>query len=252
VTLRALVVDDEAVARRRICRLLEQHTDVAIAGQCGDGASAVDAIQTLTPDLVFLDVQMPEFDGFEVVQAVGAEAMPATVFVTAYDEYALRAFDVHALDYLLKPVDADHIARAVARARTWLAARDPAGDRRFHALLDQFTHSRRYLRRLPVRSEGRLIIVQVDEIDWIGAADNYVTLHAGRREFLVRRTLARLERELNPEEFVRVHRGVIVRVDCVRELVPESHGDFTARLADGTTLAVSRTHRARLAELFRL
>ena len=250
--LRALVVDDEAVARRRVCRLLEQETDVVIAGQCGDGASAVESIQTLTPDIVFLDVQMPEFDGFEVVQAVGAEAMPATVFVTAYDEYALRAFDVHALDYLLKPVDGEHIVRAVERAKQWVSARAPAGDPRLHALLDQFTAARRYLRRLPVRSEGRLIIVRVDEIDWIGAADNYVTLHAGRREFLVRGTMAHFERELDPEEFVRIHRGVIVRVDRIRELVPESHGDFTARLSDGTTLAVSRNHRARLERLFRL
>ena len=252
MTLRALVVDDEAVARRRVCRLLEQQTGVVIVGQCGDGATAVESIQTLTPDVVFLDVQMPEFDGFEVVQAVGAEAMPATVFVTAFDEYALRAFDVHALDYLLKPVDGEHIARAVERAEKWVAAREPAGDPRLHALLDQFTQARRYLRRLPVHSEGRLIIVRADEIDWISAADNYVTLHAGRREFLVRATMARLERELDPDEFVRVHRGVIVRVDRVRELVPESHGDFTARLSDGTTLSVSRSHRARLEQLFRL
>jgi two-component system LytT family response regulator len=252
VTLRALVVDDEAVARRRVRRLLEQQVDVVIVGECGDGATAVESIQTLTPDIVFLDVQMPEFDGFEVVQAVGAEAMPATVFVTAYDAYALRAFDVHALDYLLKPVDADHIARALARARQRLAARDTAGDRRLSALLDRLTRGRRYLRRLPVRSEGRLLIVRLDDVDWMSAADNYVTLHSGEREFLVRATLARLEGELDPEVFVRIHRGTIVRVDRVRELIPESHGDFTARLVDGTTLTVSRTHRERLIELFHL
>ena len=252
MTLRALVVDDEAVARRRVCRLLDEHADLVIAGECGDGATAVEAIQTLMPDIVFLDVQMPEFDGFEVVQTVGGDAMPATVFVTAYDEYALRAFDVHALDYLLKPVDAEHIARALERARQRLARPEATGDRRLEALLHQLTQARRYLRRLPVRSEGRLIILRVDEIDWIGAADNYATLHAGRREFLMRATLARLERELDPAEFARIHRSVIVRIDRVRELIAESHGDFTARLTDGTTLTVSRTFRTRLRDLFRL
>lgn len=252
MTWRALVVDDEVIARRRVCRLLAKHHDIVVAGECGDGASAVESIQTLTPDIVFLDVQMPEFDGFEVVQAIGAEAMPPTVFVTAYDEYALRAFDVHALDYLLKPVDEDHIDRAVERARQRLAIRPSPSDRRLEALLTDLAESRRYLRRLPVHTDGRLIIVRVEDIDWIAAADNYVALHAGHREFLVRCTLARLERDLDPDEFVRIHRGVIVRVDRVRELIPESHGDYTARLIDGTTLTVSRNHRTRLVELFRL
>jgi two-component system LytT family response regulator len=250
LTLRALIVDDEAIARRRVRRLLEHEPGVVVAGECGDGASAVEAIHTLTPDVVFLDVQMPEFDGFEVVQAIGAESMPATVFVTAYDEYALRAFDVHALDYLLKPVDAGHIARAVERARRW-QPREAAGDRRLRGLLDQFAQERRYLRRLAVQSEGKLLIVAVDDIDWISAADNYVTLHVGRRELLVRGTMAGLERELDPDAFVRIHRGLIVRVDRVRELVPESHGDLTARLHDGTALPVSRNYRSRLDGLFR-
>jgi two-component system LytT family response regulator len=245
MSLRALIVDDEAVARRRLRRLLGE-CGVVIVGACGDGASAVQSIAALTPDVVFLDVQMPELDGFDVVQGVGADAMPLTVFVTAYDEYALRAFDVHALDYLLKPVDAEHIARAVDRVRQSVAAFDRAGDRRLRALLDQFANERRYVRRLPVPADGRLIIVRVEEIDWISTADNYVTLHVGRREILLRRSLAWLERELNPDEFVRVHRTTVVRVDRVREIVSESHGDCTARLADGTTLAVSRNFRNRL------
>jgi two-component system LytT family response regulator len=244
-SLRALIVDDEAVARRRLRRLLGE-CGVVIVGECGDGASAVQSIAALTPDVVFLDVQMPELDGFDVVHGVGADAMPLTVFVTAYDEYALRAFDVHALDYLLKPVDAEHIARAVDRVRKSVAAFDRAGDRRLRALLDQFANERRYVRRLPVPADGRLIIVRVEEIDWISTADNYVTLHIGRRELLLRRSLGWLERELNPDEFVRVHRTTVVRVDRVREIVSESHGDCTARLADGTTLAVSRNFRNRL------
>jgi two-component system LytT family response regulator len=250
MTLRALIVDDEAVARRRLRRLLGD-CGVIIVGECGDGASAVQSISGLRPDVVFLDVQMPELDGFDVVRGVGAEAMPLTVFVTAYDEYAVRAFEVHALDYLLKPVDAEHIARAVERVRKSLAASDASGDGRLRTLLEQFADERRYLRRVPVPAEGRLIIVRVEEIDWISAADNYVTLHVGRREFLLRRTLAWLEGELDPNEFVRIHRGTVVRVDRVRELVPESHGDYTARLADGTDLAVSRNHWARLKQVFR-
>lgn len=250
MTLRALIVDDEAVARRRLRRLLGDG-GVIIVGECGDGASAVQSIGALRPDVVFLDVQMPELDGFDVVRGVGADAMPLTVFVTAYDEYAVRAFEVHALDYLLKPVDAEHIARAVERVRKSLAASDASGDGRLRTLLEQFADERRYLRRVPVPAEGRLIIVRVEEIDWISAADNYVTLHVGRREFLLRRSLAGLERELDPNEFVRIHRGTVVRVDRVRELVPESHGDYTARLADGTDLAVSRNHWAQLKQVFR-
>jgi two-component system LytT family response regulator len=248
--LRALVVDDEELARRRVSRLLEQHGGVDVVGECGDGASAVESILTLAPDVVFLDVQMPEVDGFEVVQTVGPKAMPATVFVTAYDEYALRAFDVLAVDYLLKPVDAAHIARAIDRVRgAWLGRKT---DHRLLTLINTFYGERRYLRRFAVRSEGRVLIVPVDDVDWISTADNYITLHAGRQEFLVRGTMDWLAGELDPEVFVRIHRRTIVRIDRIRELVPESHGDFTARLTDGTTLAASRRFRARLQQLFGL
>jgi two-component system, LytTR family, response regulator len=243
---RVLVVDDEPLARSNLSVLLRGDPEIEIVGECGSGQEGLEQIRSQKPDLVFLDVQMPELDGFDVVQAVGADAMPATVFVTAYDEYAVRAFEVHALDYLLKPVDADHIARAVERVLKSRAASDAHDDRRLRALLEQFTSERRYLRRLPVPADGRLIIVRAEEIDWISTADNYVTLHVGRREFLLRRSLTWLERELDPNEFVRIHRSTVVRVDRLRELVSESHGDCTARLANGTTLAVSRNFRNRL------
>jgi two-component system LytT family response regulator len=252
MTLRALIVDDEIVARRRLRRLLTHQHDIVIAGECGDGLAAVDAIRTLAPDVVFLDVQMPEFDGFEVVQAIGAESMPAVVFVTAYDHYALRAFDANALDYVLKPVDGERLARATERARAWQAARHRSVDPRMTALLSQLVADRRYVRRLPIRIDDRLQVVDLADVDWISAADNYVMLHVHGRELLARRTMAWLERELDPERFVRIHRSTIVQINRVSELVPESHGDLTARLRDGTELTVSRNHRARLDRLFHL
>jgi two-component system LytT family response regulator len=250
MTIRALIADDEPVARRRIRRLLQQATDVEVVGQCGDGAAAVDAIRTLAPDVVFLDVQMPELDGFAVLQAIGADAMPGVIFVTAFDEYAIRAFDVHALDYLLKPVDGDRLLRAVDRARSWLGdRRRPRTDPRLEALLARLSSDRRFLTRLPVRFDGRLLVVDLSDVDWMGAADNYVALHVGTREMLVRGTMGQLERELDPSRFVRVHRSTIVRVDRIRELSPLSHGDFALTLEDGTRLTMSRGYRTRVEHL---
>lgn len=246
--LRALVVDDEAVARRRVCRLLRKAPDVEVIGQCSDGASAIEAIESLRPDVVLLDVQMPEFDGFQVLQALASDAPPDVVFITAHDQYALRAFDAHALDYLLKPITEERLVAALDRVRTHrlgCIGRDP----RLGALLDQLAADRRRLTRLPVRTGDRWTIVELDTIDWISAADNYVTLHAGGREFLMRGTLMWLERELDPVMFVRIHRSTMVRVDRIREIVPESHGDMTLVLKDGTALALSRGYRPAIERL---
>jgi two-component system, LytTR family, response regulator len=243
-----LLVDDEPVARRRLRRLLRNHTDVAVTGECGDGASAVDAVRRLAPDVVLLDVQMPELDGFGVLQALPADRLPEIIFITAHDRYAVRAFDVHAVDYLLKPVDGERLAEAIGRARERLAARRAApADPRLLALLADLASPRKYLTRLPVRIDGRIVVVALADVDWIGAADNYVTLHASGREYLLRDTMGRLERELDPQRFVRIHRSTIVQIDRIRELVPDFHGDFTVRLGDGTTLALSRSYRARVA-----
>jgi two-component system LytT family response regulator len=248
VTLRALVVDDEAVARRRVCRLLRKLPGVEIIGQCGDGAAAIDAITSLRPDVVLLDVQMPEFDGFQVLQSIDADAALDVVFVTAHDRYALRAFDVHALDYLLKPITEERLAAALDRVRTHRRGRE-GRDPRLAKLLDQLVADRRHLTRLAARTGDRWTIIELNTVEWISAADNYVTLHAGGREFLVRGTLTWLERELDPAVFARIHRSTMIRVDRIREIVPESHGDMTIVLKDGTALALSRGYRAAIARL---
>lgn len=247
MSIRTLLVDDEPVARRRLRRLLRAERDVDIVGECGDGATAVDAIRTIAPDLVLLDVQMPELDGFHVLRALGQARMPVVIFVTAHDRYAVRAFEVHALDYLLKPVNADRLSTALERARARLTERQQGPvDPRLLALLQDLAAERRYLTRVPVKSEGRVLVVDLADVDWIGAADNYVTLHAGSREYLLRDTMGRLERELDPEHFVRIHRSAIVRLDRIRELVSDFHGDFEVVLREGTRLTLSRSYRAKV------
>jgi two-component system LytT family response regulator len=247
MTLRALIVDDEAVARRRVRRLLQREPDVDVVGECADGAAAVEAITAERPDLVFLDVQMPELDGFEVLQRLPRAALPAFVFVTAFDRYALRAFEVHAVDYLLKPFTAERFHAAVARVRERRTG-PPDGLR---ALLDELQARAGYLRRLAVHAGRRVVLLDVQAIDWLQAADNYVTVHAGGREHLVRTTLAELERQLDPERFVRIHRSAVVAIDRVRELHPATHGDFDVVLHDGTHLTLGRRWRERLERALR-
>jgi two-component system LytT family response regulator len=245
--IRVLIVDDEPVARRRIRRLLREERDVEIVGEAGDGTSALATIRSLAPDLVFLDVQMPEMDGFDVVQALGAERMPVCIFVTAFDRYALRAFDVHALDYLLKPIDSPRLQRAVERARTRIAERRGARlDPGVLALLKDLSAGRRFLTRFPVKTGGRLLVIELADVDWISAADNYVTLHVGGQQYLARETMNRLERELDPAHFVRIHRSTIVPIDRIKELVSDFHGDFAVTLKDGTCVTLSRNYRAKV------
>jgi len=248
MSLRVLIADDEAPARRRIRRLLSPERDVIVAGECCDGRAALEAIATMRPDLLFLDVQMPELDGFEVVQGLDPAALPAVVFVTAFDRYAIRAFDVHAIDYLLKPFSPQRFQLALSRARERIAAR--RSDTGLASLIVSLRDRRRYRSRIPVKSEGRFVVVDLRTVDWIEAADNYVRLHAGAREHVVRETLAALEKELDPELFVRIHRSTIVRIDRILELYPASHGDMDVVLRDGTTLTLSRTWRERVQHLF--
>jgi two-component system, LytTR family, response regulator len=241
MTVRALIVDDEAIARRRMRRLLRAIGDVEIAGECGDGQSALDAIGAIAPDLVFLDVQMPGLDGFDVVAQLDPERTPAVVFVTAFDRYALKAFDVHAVDYLLKPIAPSRLRLAVERARNRLlhGGNQPG----ILTLVREIRERPRYLTRLAVRARGRIVMIDVDAIDWIQAADNYVTVHAAGREYLLRETLATLERQLDPSLFVRIHRSTIAALGRIVELHPSSHGDFEVRLRDGTELTLSRSWR---------
>lgn len=248
---RALIVDDEPLARERIRTLLRKEPDIEVAAECGDGSRAVTAIEKHRPDLVFLDVQMPAADGFDVVEAIGAEQMPAVIFVTAYDKYALRAFDVHALDYLLKPFDRARFRESLERARAQIRrARDGEVSERLLALLGSIRAKQQHRERLVVREGGRIFFLRAEEIDWIEAAGNYLRLRAGRHSHLIRETMAGIEAQLDPAKFARIHRSTIVNLDRVRELLPGPHGDSTLLLRDGTRLTLSRTFRTRFDERF--
>jgi two-component system LytT family response regulator len=240
MTMRALIVDDEPLARTALSRLLKRDSDITIVAECADGESAVKSIRQMRPDVVFLDVQMPEMDGFQVIESVGVEQMPTTIFVTAYDRYAMRAFDVSAVDYLLKPFSPDRLSRAVARARDrWQNQQDKDAAKRLFALLDN-RYSTDYVRRLAVASGGRIVFVAVEEIDWIGAEDNYARLHVGRRVYEVRETLQALMEKLDPQEFIRIHRSTIVNVRRIREVQPWFQGSHIIVLQSGEELRMSR------------
>lgn len=248
MTVRALIVDDETIARRRIRRLLAAEPDVVLAGECSDGAAAVEAITTERPDLVFLDVQMPELDGFAVLRRLDPAVPPAIIFVTAFDRYALRAFDVHAIDYLLKPFTRERFRLALDRARDRISRRSV--DAGLASLAAALRSQPRYLSRLSVRTAGRIILVDLATVDWIEAADNYVRLHARTGEYLLRETLAALERQLDPDRFARIHRSAIVQIDRITELHPASHGDMDVVLRNGKVLTLSRTWRDHVQRLF--
>ena len=249
MTLTVLVVDDESWARRRLTALLRDEQDVELLGECAGGAEAVQAILERTPDLVFLDVQMPDFDGFEVLQAIAPGQMPLVIFATAYDEYAIRAFDAHALDYLVKPFDEDRFHRAIGRARDEIEKRRMARIGRLEALTRSLGNEGHFLRRIAVKHHGSVRILRATEVDWFEAADNYVTLHVAGSEYLIRDTVNSLEGKLDPEEFVRVHRAVIVNLDRVLELSAWFHGEQVLTLKDGTRLTVGRAFRGRLQRL---
>ena len=246
-TIRVLIVDDEPIARRGIRQALESHPEFEVAGESANGLEAVAAIREEAPDLVFLDVQMPEMDGFEVIEAVGLDQMPAVVFVTAYDKYALRAFDVHAVDYLLKPYDEERFARALDHAKRRIEKKTLGEELR--GLLNEHFTGRKHLDRLVVKSGGRIFFLDVAEIEWIEAADNYVELHAGKHTHLVRHTLASLETRLDPDQFIRIRHSAIVNVRKVKELRPASTGEFEVVLLSGAVLESSRRYRKRLAAI---
>jgi two-component system, LytTR family, response regulator len=243
MTLRALIVDDEALARTALVRLLKRERDVSLIGQCDDGESAVQTIRQAQPDIVFLDVQMPEMDGFQVVAAIGAERMPVTIFVTAFDRYAIRAFDANAVDYLLKPFAPDRLARALARARErCLGKQDKEAAQRLFSLLDSRLQSD-YAQRLAVATGGRIVFVPVADIDWIEAEGNYARLHVSRKAFDVRETLQALMEKLDPREFIRIHRSTIVNARRIREVQPWFQGSHIVVLQSGEELRMSRYQR---------
>lgn len=241
--LRALIVDDERLAREKVRRLLEAEPDVTIVGECASGAEAVEAVQQHSPDLIFLDIQMPGLSGFDVLREIGPDAVGHVVFVTAHDEFAVRAFDVQALDYLLKPFDAPRFRDALNRVR-----KRSAGElqEKMASLLEQLATRSPYAERLLVKGAGRMSFVRVDEIDWIEAADNYVRLHAGREEHLLRETMNGIETRLDPQRFIRVHRSALVNIDAVKEVQPLFHGDYEVLLRMGSTVAIGRNYREKL------
>jgi two-component system, LytTR family, response regulator len=230
-TIRTLIVDDEPLARSNLTVLLRQDPEIEIIGECGSGAEAVTKIHRAKPDLVFLDVQMPECDGFDVLEMLGGDVPLAVVFVTAYDQYALRAFEAGALDYLLKPFDNGRFSRALDRAKERIARGRNAPTR---------------IERLIVKSAGQIAFLRIAEIDWIEAADYYACLHVGTRTHLLRRSLSELEQELDQNMFCRIHRSTIVNLDRVRSMKLNSDGEYEVLLENGSRLRLSRRYRKQL------
>jgi two-component system LytT family response regulator len=248
--IRVLIVDDEPLARKRIKRMLGGDPEVEVIGDCASGQQALAMIREGEPDLVFLDIQMPEMDGFSVLEALAPERLPLIIFVTAYDQYALRAFEFYALDYLLKPFDRERFEKAMRRARERIPKEK--GDelnQRTIALLEEIKARSGYLGRLVVKSGGRVFFIKTEEIDWIEAEGKYVRLHVGRESHLLREAIGSLEAQLDPARFLRIHRSTIVNIDRIQELQPWFHNEYRVILRDGTELMLSRGCRKKLGEI---
>ncbi len=247
MAIRTLIVDDEVLARERIRDLLTSYRDFEIVGECGSGSAAVEMILRQQPEVIFLDVQMPEVDGFGVIEAVGASYVPVVIFVTAYDRYALRAFDAHALDYLLKPFDSERFDAALTRAQLQVEQhRSGKLNRQLIDLLAERKSETATAERVVVKSGGRVFFLKWAEVDWIEAASNYVGLHVGKQTHLLRETMSGLEAKLDGKRFLRIHRSVIVNIERVKELSPLFHGEYAVILEDGTQLTLSRGYKDRL------
>jgi two-component system LytT family response regulator len=248
--IRALVVDDEKPARMRLIELLQREPDVELAGTAADGREALDVLRRIKPDLLFLDVQMPQLDGFGVLQQLAPDELPITILVTAYDKYAIQAFDAHAIDYLLKPFSDQRFDEAIRRARKYVANADvrAQGEELTAAAEERRSVDTRsgFLERLVLKSNGCITFLDVDDVDWIEAAGVYIYLHAGAGKHLYRSSVTQLLQRLDPRRFVRIHRSAAVNTSRIRELQSLSHGDFTLILKDGTELTLSRAYRAQV------
>ena len=248
--IRTLVVDDEPLARGVIREMLEDDPEVEIIGECINGREAIAAIEELSPDLLFLDVQMPELGGFAVLEALKTERLPFVIFVTAYDQYAVRAFEVHALDYLLKPFDRERFEAAWQRAKNQIKKeRETEREQRILALLEELKAGPKYLERLVVKTGGRVFFEDTDDIYWIEAEGNYVRVHNEQKSYLLRETISGLEAQLDPKKFLRIHRSAIVKIDRIQELQPWFHGEYRVILHNGTQLTLSRNYRENLQEV---
>jgi len=242
--IRTLIVDDEPLARAMLRSCLAEDAEMDVIGECGDGYSAIETIESAAPELVFLDIQMPDLDGFGVLRALAPAAIPNIVFVTAYDQFALQAFDVHAIDYLLKPFDRERFARTLTRAKQQIALqkREDVRDALLR-LLNQQSARPQPVQRILVKSGERAIFVRPDEISWIEAQGNYVALHVGAQSLLLRQTIHTLEKQLDPGKFQRIQRSAIVNLDAIREMHPAGRGEYEIVLKDGVALKLSLTYR---------
>jgi two-component system, LytTR family, response regulator len=248
--IRTIIADDEQLARTKLRILLQPETEVKIVAECGDYEETVRAVQTCKPDLLLLDVQMPGADGFHVLRSIPPEQMPAVIFTTAYDQYALQAFDANALDYLLKPFDQERLHRAITRVRAEI---EKTGDgemaRRILDYLSRNTSESQLEKRLVIKSGGRVVFLDIDEIDWIDAEANYVKLNAGKQSYVLRQSIGHLSERLNPRQFVRIHRSTIVNVQKIKELQPCNSGEYIVTLKNGKELSCSRGYRDGLQSL---
>ena len=244
-----LIVDDEILARKKLCVLLEKDPDFRIVGECPTAGDAIRALRELRPALMFLDIQMPDEDGFSVINAIGPDARPRIIFTTAYDNYAIQAFDAEAVDYLLKPFDEERFARAAKRAKSEILAEWSQRQDRDDA--DTQPGSTQVPERFVVKSEGRILFFTTDEIDWIEAASNYVKLYSGGKGHLIRHTMNEMERKLDPRQFLRIHRSIIVNVKKIRGVQPCNSGEFIVTLITGKELPSSRGYRENLGSLLK-
>ncbi len=245
--IRVCVIDDEPIACRKVQRLLKEDQDIEVVAVCNNGEAAREAIQKLLPDLIFLDIQMPEMDGFEVLKSLELEKNPHVIFVTAFDHYAIRAFEVHALDYLLKPFDKKRFLEALKHGKSQISGKSKDSD--LKALLKEIQTGPRYLERLVLKTRGKVFFLKTDDIDWIEAQGKYEVVHAGRESHLIREGMTKLETELDPNKFVRIHKSTIVNIDRIEHLQPLFHADFRVFLRNGTTLTISRRYREKLEQL---
>ena len=248
--IRTLIVDDEAPARARIRQLLKGEPDFEIVGECANGRQAVAAVQKQRPDLVFLDVQMPRLGGFDVCAALGDKSLPSVIFVTAYDQYALQAFEVHAIDYLLKPFDRERFQKALRHAREqWRRGKDAPTASQIASLLEDLKPGAKKLERLAFKANGRVIFIRPEEIDWVEADGNYVDMHVGGISHHLRETMSWLETQLPSGQFMRISRSAIVNLDRIKECQPLFYGDYVVILQNGAKLTLSRNFRDRLEKL---
>ncbi len=247
MNIRAIIVDDVELARERI-RILLDDAEIEIIGECENGREAIETIRNLKPDLVFLDVQMPKIGGFDVIETIGADEMPTVIFITAYDEFALRAFEVNAIDYLLKPFDEERLKKAVARAKREIKREEPSTEfeERMRKLLKEVKAEPQYLKRIPVKSARGTTLVLTDEIDWIASAGHYLELHTESETHLIREKLSDIETKLDPQMFMRIHRSTIVNLDRIKSLHPLFNGDQMIILKSGQELNLSRTYYEKL------